>query len=159
MTIERFGRLISVWLAITAIIFCLVPSSYAKKKKTEAQVQKKSAEIDHSRIDTSKLVWPLPPDIPRIRFMKEIYGEEKPPLPAGQKALKKKQGWMDRIAGLQTTDSGAVRKAVTHIMGKPYGIGVDSKGRVYVADSFVSAVFIFNLESRETKLLRNGADV
>ena len=159
MTTLRVARLISVWLAVTALLLSLPPSGYAKKKKkVEEQVQKKSNEIDHSKIDTSKLVWPLPPDIPRIRFMKEIYGEEKPVPPPGQKTAKKKQGWMDRIAGLPTTDTGAVKKDLVHIMGKPYGIGVDSKGRVYVADSFVSAVFVFNLETKETKLLRNGAE-
>ena len=90
--------------------------------------------------------------------MKEIYGEDKPAVPTGQNPKKKKQSWMDRVAGLQTTDYGSVKKEYRHLLGRPYGIGVDSKHRVYVADSFVSAVFVFDLEKKETKLLRNGVE-
>lgn len=156
MTTIKF-KPITIWVAIIALVFALAPYSYAKKKKQEEPpAPKKSAKLDHSQIDTSKLVWPLPPDVPRIKFMQEIYGESKPPVPAGQK--KKKQSWMDRVAGLQTTDTGALKKDYIHLLGRPYGIGVDSKNRVYVADSFVSAVFVFDLEKKETKLLRNGAE-
>jgi len=144
----------TVWVVIFALILACAPYGHAKKKKAPAPVQKKSGEIDHSKIDTSRLVWPQPPDIPRIRFVREVYGEEKPPV----SKAKKKHSWMDRVAGLQTTDSGAIKQQYTHILGKPYGIGEDSKGRVYVADSFVSAVFIFDLEKKETRLLRNGAE-
>jgi DNA-binding beta-propeller fold protein YncE len=148
---------ITIWLAIATLIFAMAPSAYAKKKKQEEPITpKKSAKIDHSQLDTSRLVWPLPPDVPRIKFLQEIYGEDKPAVPAGQK--KKKQSWMDRVAGLQTTDNGSFKKKYRHLLGRPYGIGVDSKNRVYVADSFVSAVFVFDLEKKQTKLLRNGAE-
>ncbi len=151
---------ITIWLAISALVFALAPYSHAKKKKEQqpAAPAGKSDFVDHSLIDTSKLAWPLPPDIPRIKFVREVLGEEKLVAPAGQKSAKKKQGWMDRVAGLQTTDTGAVKQELRHVLGKPYGIGVDSKGRVYVADSFVSAVFVFDLEKKETKLLRNGVE-
>ena len=150
---------ITIWLAISALVIALAPYSQAKKKKVEPPPEPtKSSKIDHSQIDTSKLVWPLPPDIPRIKFVQEVFGEEKPALPPGQKPAKKKQGWMDRVAGLQTTDTGAIKQEFRHILGKPYGIGVDSKGRIYVADTFVSAVFVFDLEKKETKLLRNGVE-
>ncbi len=38
----------------------------------------------------------------------------------------------------------------------PYGIAIDSKGLVYVADQSVGAVFIFNTETHDTQLIRNG---
>ena len=38
----------------------------------------------------------------------------------------------------------------------PYGIAIDSKGLVYVADQRVGAVFIFNTETHDTQLIRNG---
>ncbi len=148
---------ITLWLAIAALVLALAPNTYAKKKKQEEPpAPQKSAKLDHSQLDTSRLVWPLPPDVPRIKFLQEIYGEDRPPVPAGQK--KKKQSWMDRVAGLQTTDSGSLKKEYLHLLGRPYGIGVDSKNRVYVADSFVSAVFVFDLEKKQTRLLRNGAE-
>jgi sugar lactone lactonase YvrE len=40
----------------------------------------------------------------------------------------------------------------------PHGIAVDSKGLVYVGDQKVGAIFIFNTETRETQLIRNGFD-
>jgi DNA-binding beta-propeller fold protein YncE len=152
----RFKSPITLWFAISALALSLVPLVHAgKKKKAEPPTDtKKPATIDHSKIDTSKLVWPLPPDIPRIKFVKELYGEEKPP----EAKKKKKQSWMDRVAGLQTTDSGQVRVELRHVLGKPYGIGVDSKGRIYVADSYVAAVFVFDLETKQTKLIRNGIE-
>jgi DNA-binding beta-propeller fold protein YncE len=150
---------ITIGLAIAALVLALVPNTYAKKKKQEEPpAAKKSAKLDHTQLNTSQLVWPLPPDVPRIKFLQEIYGEDKPPVPAGQGQKKKKQSWMDRVAGLQTTDNGSLKKDYLHIMGRPYGIGVDSKNRVYVADSFVSAVFVFDLEKKQTKLLRNGVE-
>jgi DNA-binding beta-propeller fold protein YncE len=158
MTTNRL-KPITIWLAIATLVLALAPSVYAKKKKqVEPPASKKTVKIDHSQLDTSRLVWPLPPDVPRIKFLQEIYGEDRPPVPAGQKAGKKKQSWMDRVAGLQTTDNGSFKREYLHILGRPYGIGVDSKNRVYVADSFVSAVFVFDLEKKKTNLLRNGSE-
>ena len=150
---------IAIWLATAALALAFAPNSYAKKKKQEEPpTPKKAAQLDHSKLNTSQLVWPLPPDVPRIKFVQEIYGEDKPPVPAGQTQKKKKQSWMDRVAGLQTTDNGSFKREFLHLLGRPYGIGVDSKNRVYVADSFVSAVFVFDLEKKETKLIRNGVE-
>lgn len=158
MTIHNL-KPITIWLAVAGLALALAPNTYAKKKKQEAPpTPAKAAKIDHTQLNTSQLVWPLPPDVPRIKFLREIYGEDKPPLPPGQTSAKKKQGWMDRVAGLQTTDNGSLKKEYRHLLGRPYGIGVDSKNRVYIADSFVSAVFVFDLEKKETKLLRNGAE-
>jgi DNA-binding beta-propeller fold protein YncE len=158
MATIRFKE-ITIWLAIPALVLALGTAADAKKKKKEEpKPQPKSTEVDHSLLDTSKLVWPLPPDVPRIKFLQEVFGEPKPQVPAGQKAPKKKQSWMDRVAGLQTTDTGGLKREFRHVLGKPYGIGVDTKGRVYVADSFVSAVFVFDLETHETKVIRNGTD-
>ena len=157
MTISRL-KPITIWLAMAAVVLAMAPGAYAKKKKQEEPTAaRKTVKIDHSQLDTSNLVWPLPPDVPRIKFLREIYGEDRPPVPAGE-AKKKKQGWMDRVAGMQTTDNGSFKKEYLHILGRPYGIGVDSRNRVYVADSFVSAVFVFDLEKKETKLLRNGVE-
>jgi sugar lactone lactonase YvrE len=156
----RSPRPIALGLAIVALALVVVPAAQAdkKKKKKEAEpAPAKIEKIDHSQIDTSKLVWPLPPDVPRIKFVQELYGEERPIATEGQQS-KKRQSWMDRVAGLPTTDSGAFKKDVRHLFAKPYGIGEDSKLRVYVADSYVAAVFVFDFEKKETKLIRNGIE-
>jgi DNA-binding beta-propeller fold protein YncE len=135
----------------------LVPASHAgkkdKKKKEEAPAPATKEGIDRSKIDTSKLVWPLPPDLPRIKFVSEHFGEPQKPVEA--KPQKKKQGWMDRMAGVQQRESGDPVEP-SHVLGQPYGVAVDSKGRVYVGDTFVAAIFIFNTETKEVTFLRNG---
>lgn len=121
----------------------------------------KSTLVDHAKIDTSKLVWPQPPAIPRIRYIREMMREIKPTdTPSGAPAppAKKKQSWMDRMAGVETTDNGTKKFERDHWFGKPYGIGVDSKGRVYVADTYVAAVFVVDLDQKTTKFLRNGIE-
>jgi len=156
----RSHNSLTQWLAMIAIAVLLVPAAFADKKKKKAAEgpAPKVEKIDHSQIDTSKLVWPLPPDVPRIKWVHEYYGEEKPKVAEGKQAPKKKQSWMDRVAGVPTTDSGAIKKEWTHIFVKPYGMGMDSKGRLYVADSYVSAVFVFDSEGGKTSLLKNGVD-
>jgi hypothetical protein len=144
------------WFLVAALALLLVPASYAgkkDKKKHEEVVPAKKQGIDRSKIDTSKLVWPLPPDLPRIKFISEHFGE--PPKPVEAKPKKKKQGWMDRMAGVQQRESGDPTEP-SHTLGQPYGIAVDSKGRVFVGDTFVAAVFIFNTEKKEVTFLRNG---
>lgn len=142
------------WLLVASLAVMLVPAAHAKKKKKEeAPAPAKTQGIDRSQIDTTKLVWPLPPDLPRIKFLSEHFGEA--PKPAEAKPAKKKQGWMDRMAGVQQKESGDPREP-SHRLGSPYGIAVDSKGRVYVGDSFVAAVFVFDLEKNQVQFLRNG---
>jgi hypothetical protein len=144
------------WLAVISFILALTPASFAKKKKKEEAPAApiKSEEVDHSQIDTSKLVWPQPPDLPRIRYVKEIFGEA--PKPAEGKK-KKKQTWMDRMAGVQQEGDTRNPLDVRHILVRPYGIVEDSKGRVYVADNYVAAIFIVNPENpTQVEFIRNG---
>jgi DNA-binding beta-propeller fold protein YncE len=140
----------ALWIALAAV--ALNPTAQAskeKKKKDQAQQPQKPL------IDTSKLVWPEPPDIARIRYLTLLEGEEKLQNPSG-KAAKKKQGWMDRVAGVDVQDY--TKPALVHYLAKPYGVAIDSKGRVYAADTYVGAVFIFDLEAKKVEFIRNGAD-
>jgi DNA-binding beta-propeller fold protein YncE len=141
-----------LWIALAAMALALAPTAQAgkdKKKKDLTQQPQKPL------IDTSKLVWPEPPDIARIRYLTLLEGEEQPPDPTGKRA-KKKQGWMDRVAGVDVQDY--TKSAPIHFLAKPYGVAVDSKGRVYAADSYVGAVFVFDLETKKIDFIRNGAE-
>jgi len=62
---------------------------------------------------------------------------------------------MDRLAGVAGGEATPSDKLYFQLV-KPYGIGVDSKGRVYTADEKVLAVFIFNPETGEVELIKNG---
>ena len=64
---------------------------------------------------------------------------------------KPKQSWMDRLAGTQSQDEKVTIKNFPFQLLGPYGMSVDSKGRLYVADQKVGAIFIFNTETKDTE--------
>ena len=133
---------------VVAVIFLLSltllspVAAFAGKKKDNAP--KKIPVIDYSNI-----VWPNPPAIARIRYQ-AFYSAQK--LSQVDMPNTKKQKWMDRLAGTQTTtESGKV----LFQLAEPYGLAVDSKNNLYVADQKVGAIFIFNTETRDVDLIKN----
>jgi DNA-binding beta-propeller fold protein YncE len=120
----------------------LAPLSAFGKKKDNGP--KKTPVIDYSNI-----VWPNPPAIARIRYQ-AFYAAQK--LSQVETPNNKKQKWMDRLAGTQAaSESGKV----LFQLAEPYGLAVDSKNNLYVADQKVGAIFIFNTETREVELIKN----
>jgi len=122
-----------------------------KKKQVTATDQKHAAKTPQ---DTSKLVWPQPPDIPRVRYTNYFAGMKIDYSAETEK--KAKQTWMDRLAGSQPVSDKVTSKNFPFQLLGPYGMSVDSKGRLYVADQKVGAIFIFNTETKDTELIRNG---
>jgi DNA-binding beta-propeller fold protein YncE len=104
--------------------------------------------------DPTKLVWPSPPNIARVRWLDYFAGTKVDYTPAAN--AKPKATWMDRLAGGQSQTEKFNPKTFPFQLIGPYGIAIDSKGLVYVADQRVGAVFIFNPETRDTQLIRNG---
>lgn len=85
--------------------------------------------------------------------MNYFAGEKIDYTPAPQE---KKQGWMDRLAGGKPkSDQFDVKTFPFQLIG-PYGIAIDSKGLVYVADQKVGAVFVFSPNNRDVQIIRNG---
>ncbi len=144
------------WLAIAAVLTLLATTwAFAGEKKKKAAAPAPQAPTDPlANIDTSNLVWPQPPAIPRLKYL-DYFSAQKPE-PVVAKAQEKKS-WMDRMAGV-TPDSNKGPGKVRFVLGTPYGLAVDSKGMLYVADTKVGAVFIFNPETKETSLLKHGVD-
>jgi sugar lactone lactonase YvrE len=124
------------------------------KKKTETPAP--AADTPKLDIDKSKLVWPNPPNIARVRWLDYYAGMKIDRTPA--EPTKKKQGWMDRVAGAKQEDNVDKLKTFPWQLIGPYGIAVDSKGLVYVADQKVGAIFIFNTETHDATLIKNGSD-
>ena len=155
MTTIRSISIRVMWAGLLAVLLglVLVPGAAAKKDKKKEQAAQQQAPKQPT-IDTSKLVWPQPPDVGRIRWLNELRGEQAPPEPPQANKKKKKQGWMDRLAGVQQQD--VTQATLVHYLAKPYGVAFDSRGRVYVADTYVAAVFIFDLESKKVDFIRNG---
>ncbi len=108
------------------------------------------------KFDTSSLAWPPPPAIARVRFLDYFSAEKK----AAQKQQEvKRKSWMDRMAGVDPNE--AAKRAGTKprfALGTPYGLAVDSKGLVYVADTKVGAVFIFDPENKDVGFIKHGVD-
>ena len=60
---------------------------------------------------------------------------------------------MDRLAGTAARSENSDK--VLFQLRQPYGMAVDSKGQLYVADQKVGAIFIFNTETNEVELIKN----
>jgi sugar lactone lactonase YvrE len=140
---SRKGRLV---LCLMLGLTLLAPiSAFAGKKKKKATEPAKIPVIDYSNI-----VWPNPPAIARIKYQAFYAAEKISQVEAGNDTKKAK--WMDRLAGTQPqSESGKVLWQLA----EPYGVAVDSKNNLYVADSKVGAIFIFNTETREVELIKN----
>jgi DNA-binding beta-propeller fold protein YncE len=119
-------------------------SSFGEKKKKDAAPPKAPPVIDYSNI-----VWPNPPAIARIKYQ-GFYAAEK--ISQVDTPKTKKQNWMDRLAGTQPESENT---KVLFQLAEPYGVAVDSKGNLYVADQKVGAIFIFNTETREVEFIKN----
>lgn len=143
----------------TALLLLLVlglTSPFAtasKKKKTADTSTTTQAGPRKFPFDATKLAWPSPPSIARVHWLDYFAGAK---IDYSAAAAKPKSTWMDRLAGGQSEDEKFNPKDFPFQLIGPYGIAVDSKGQVYVADQRVGAVFIFNTETHGTQLIRNG---
>ena len=145
----QVARGIAVMLATFILILVATsPLQADKKKKKGAVPAAKPTVLDV--LDYSKIVWPNPPAITRIKYLSYFSAEKLQDL-AQQK---QKVSWMDRLSGVATGETRADKPRFQLVT--PYGLAVDSKGRLYVADSKVLAVFIFDIQTKEVELIKNG---
>jgi DNA-binding beta-propeller fold protein YncE len=87
-----------------------------------------------------ELVWPLPPEEPKIRFVRayccmDDFGK------SGSDA------WLESLFGA----SGTLR------MSKPYGITTDDAGKIYVTDTGFRTVWVFDEKAKKITMLGAGA--
>ena len=74
------------------------------------------------------LVWPEPPEIPRIQF---LYSITEP----GDINISK--GWFQKVLDF-------IKGDLQQRIGSPYGVVMDAEGRLYVVDTFYKAVHVFD---------------
>jgi DNA-binding beta-propeller fold protein YncE len=142
-------------LVVGALALSMASSVYGKKKPVPKPPADQKTEEVEPKIDTSKLVWPQPPDIARIRWLGQFKGETVAAAPVAPP--KKTQKWMERLAGIKQIDE--IQVVHPHVLVEPYGVAVDSKGNIYVADTYVGAIFIFNSEGEKVEFIHNGKQV
>ena len=142
-------------VALLLPICLLLPTmASAGKKKKPAPATAAATGPRKFAFDPKALVWPSPPNTARVRWLDYFAGEKIDYSAAAQ--AKPKASWMDRLAGGQSDEEKASSKTFPFQLVGPYGIAIDSKGLVYVADQRVGAVFIFNPATHDTELIRNG---
>jgi DNA-binding beta-propeller fold protein YncE len=142
-------------VTVFALCAILPVSAIAAKKKKPERAAETATGARKFNFDPTKLVWPSPPNIARIRWLDYFAGEK---IDYSQATTKPKASWMDRLAGGQSDAEKFNSKTFPFQMIGPYGIAVDSKGIVYVADQRVGAIFIFNTETRDCQMIRNGME-
>jgi len=141
--IRNRKSLVGLLVLLSVTLLAPVAAFGGKKKAEPAKVPV---------IDYSNIVWPNPPAIARIRYQAFYAAQKLSQVEEGNNTQKAK--WMDRLAGTQPT----TERKVLFQLGEPYGLAVDSKNNLYVADQKVGAIFIFNTETREATLIKNKVD-
>ena len=86
-------------------------------------------------------VWPLPPEEPRIRYVRSYHG-------VSDFKQRKAPRWKALLLGEDPSD-----QKPSDSMIKPYGIAVSRIGRVYVTDTVARRVFVFDPEAKTVSFL------
>jgi len=89
----------------------------------------------------ASLVWPLPPEAPRIRYLTSYHG-------IGDFSTKKPGRWKTLLFGKEDPTA---RKSDTMV--KPYGVAVSPNGRVYVTDTAARRVFVLDPDAKTVTFL------
>ena len=82
---------------------------------------------------TGEYIWPPPPETPRIKWLTQWSDSQD----------LKKVNPLDVIIG----------EAVLHVLFRPNGVVSDTAGNVYVADSQLHKIFVFDIEKQNLRFL------
>ncbi len=85
----------------------------------------------------AEIFWPLPPEEPKIKYVKSI---------SSSKDVEKKSVWK-RLREMIVGENLGARLA------KPYGLHVDREGRLFVTDSGWPAVMVFDMKNQKFFLI------
>jgi DNA-binding beta-propeller fold protein YncE len=152
-------RAIARCLALFLISSICITSAQAQKKGQKSAAPAQSEQQKRVALDISRIVWPNPPAIARLKFQVILTGQ-KIDWAGLQSKKKPKQSWMDRLAGAQPdAQVKDVESKVGFQLMRPYGVAADSKGNIYAADQGVGAIFIFPRgEAEGLELIKHGKD-
>ena len=133
------------------MLLATIPAAGGKKKQGSTSPTPPKPQDQKIAFDLSRIVWPNPPAVARIRWMKQFTGEKIDA--AAAKKIAAKQKWLQHIGGKKPQAQQDLD--IPFQLLRPFGLAVDSKGKIYVADQSVGAVFIFNTETAEVEMIRN----
>ncbi len=86
----------------------------------------------------TELVWPLPPEQPRIKYL-QSYSRR------GHFGTEGKDRFLEALLG---EDPASKERMV-----KPYAVTADNRGRVYVTDTGIGVVWVFDAEKKQVRFL------
>lgn len=92
----------------------------------------------------TSLVWPLPPEQPRIRYVRTYQSDDD--FKGGKKPSK------FALMLLGPKDAGAASDSLV----KPYGVAVSRTGKVFVADTASRRAFVFDPDAKTLSFLGDG---
>ena len=144
---------------LLALVLALPAVTDAAQKKNKAAADPNAQLPKRVNFDISKIVWPSPPDIARVKFVEQLTGQKISFNTPVNKPQKQKQSWMDRLAG--TKPQVDMVQDLPFQLVRTYGLAFDSKGNIYAADQAVGAIFIFNSDADkkfDVKMIRNGKE-
>jgi DNA-binding beta-propeller fold protein YncE len=127
-------------MRLCAVILLLAPSIVAQKISGNA---KSGNQPSKAAFPPGALIWPSPPDPPRVRWLAEYSDLAKIKSPTARKS-----GWVERLTGTKTPEERLELR-------KPYGIATDSRGRIYTADTQLGTVFVIDPAGHSVER-RNG---
>jgi DNA-binding beta-propeller fold protein YncE len=82
---------------------------------------------------TGEYMWPPPPEIPRIKWLTQWSGSHD-------------------LKGINPLDV-LIKEATIHVLFRPNGVVADNAGNVYVADSQLRKIFVFDVEKKNLRFL------
>ena len=129
---SRIVRPLALATGVLAVA-CILSEELAAGK-----AEKKPARAEKS---AAPLVWPLPPEQPRIRYLRSYQGVN------DFKQVKKPSRFALLLLGPQ--DAGGASDSLV----KPYGVAVSRGGKVYVADTAARRAFVFDPDRKEVGFL------
>lgn len=146
------------FLFILLALTMTLPAAGQVKPKHQAagDTPKLGDQRQTAYFDISKIVWPNPPAIARIKFVDLRTGQKVDPNQFAKSNRKDKQKWMDRLAGSTPVDQIDTSKLPYQLI-RTYGVAVDSKGTIYAADQAVGAIFLFDSQGTKSTGRDNGA--
>jgi DNA-binding beta-propeller fold protein YncE len=97
-----------------------------------ADDKKSVAHVAQPSPKPGDLIWPLPPDPPRIRWLAQYSDMAKV-----KKPVVRKSSWVDKVTGTKTPEE-------VMELRRPYGLATDRQGRIFAADTELRTVFVID---------------
>ncbi len=135
---QGLGRLVSMLALLAA---CTVVASAQRGRPTQ----------EDAALVPVQTVWPLPPDVPRVKWVGSFRTAEDIEGPP-------KKSMLDSLrTTLLGNDATSSSLAAARQLEKPHGVAVDSTSRVFVADTLRAQVIMFDFDRRRFVQVGGGA--